>query len=105
MTLFAELASLAPFVPTGDLVPDPAPQAPGVGMNGITLILALIKWGSITVCGAAWVISGGMIAFGGMSARPDLHQQGKKTFFYSVIGAIVAAIGYQGVNWLFGKSG
>jgi hypothetical protein len=82
-------------------VPDPSPASPGPGSGAITTLLAWLKWLALAACAASAVAAGGMIAVGSISRRSDLAARGKAGLGWSVLGAIVVAIGIPLVNRAF----
>jgi hypothetical protein len=87
-----------------DVVNNPAPVDPTGGSNGINLLLSYAKWGAIITCALVGVVSGGMIAFGATSNRPDVQDKGKKGLLGAVFGVIVVAIAIPLVNTVFGAA-
>jgi hypothetical protein len=86
------------------VVNNPAPVDPTGGGNGINLLLSYAKWGAIIACALTGVVSGGMIAIGSMSNRPDVQDKGKKGMIATVLGVIVVAIAIPLVNTVFGAA-
>jgi hypothetical protein len=82
-------------------VPNPAPQDPTGGSNGINLLVAYAKWGALLACGLAALVSGGMMAIGKLSNRPDTAEKGKSALVWSLGGVIVVAIAIPLVNSVF----
>lgn len=82
-------------------VPNPAPQDPTGGSNGINLLVAYAKWGALLACGLAALVSGGMMAIGKLSNRPDTAEKGKSALVWSLGGVIVIAIAIPLVNSVF----
>jgi hypothetical protein len=85
-------------------VPNPAPQDPTGGSNGITLLLSYVKWGALIACAIAALASGGMMAIGKLSNRPDTAEKGKSAFVWSLGGVIATAIAIPLVNSVFGAA-
>jgi hypothetical protein len=87
----------SPAVP---LVPNPAPVSP-VSSTGVNLLLGYAKWGSLTACGASALVSGGALAVGHHSNRPDLADKGKRALLWSLGGAGVTALAIPTLNTIF----
>lgn len=103
MTL-ASLLTLAPVaghVLAGGVVPNPAPANPAAGSNGISLLISYVKWGAVIACGISVVASGGLMAVGSLSNRPDHSDRGKRGLIWSLAGVVVAAIAIPVVNTVF----
>jgi hypothetical protein len=86
--------------PTIPLVPNPAPVSP-ISSNGVNLLLGYAKWGSLTACGASALVSGGALAVGHHSNRPDLADKGKRALLWSLGGAGVTALAIPTLNTIF----
>lgn len=86
-------------------VPNPAPADPTGGAKGIPLLLSYVKWGALIACGIAALASGGLMAAGKLSNRPDTAEKGKSAFVWSMGGAIVVAIAIPLINTVFGAAG
>jgi hypothetical protein len=85
----------------GGIVPNPAPADPTAGSNGISLLISYVKWGAVIACGVSVVASGGMLAIGSLSNRPDHADRGKRGLIWSLAGTVVAAIAIPVVNTVF----
>jgi hypothetical protein len=81
-------------------IPNPGPVSPGVG-GTVTTLLSWTKWLALAACSASAVIAGGMIAIGSTTQRTGLAERGKSALLWSVIGAVVAAVGIPLVNHAF----
>lgn len=104
MSLASSLLALIPMaghVPGGGVVPNPAPANPAAGSNGISLLISYVKWGAVVACGISVVASGGMLAVGSLSNRPDHADRGKRGLIWSLAGVVVAAIAIPVVNTVF----
>jgi hypothetical protein len=82
-------------------VPNPAPASPGPGGGAIAALLSWVKWLALAACAASAVAAGGMIAAGTTTRRAELAERGKMSLLWSVIGAIIVAIGIPLVNHAF----
>src|SRR5258708_4848669 len=82
----------------------PAPAAPTAGSKGITLLLSYAKWGALTACAIAAVVSGGLMGIGTLSNRPDNADKGKRALVWSLGGVVVVAIAIPVVNTVFGAA-
>lgn len=106
MTVLDSLATLAalhlPLV--GDIVPNPAPADPTGDSNGVELLLSYVKWGALIACAVAAAASGGLMAAGSLSNRPDHVDKGKRAFLWSLGGVIASAIAIPMVNAVFGAT-
>ncbi len=103
MSLASSLLALVPagqFL-AGGIVPNPAPADPAAGSNGIALLISYVKWGAVIACGVSVVASGGMLAIGSLSNRPDHADRGKRGLIWSLAGTVVAAIAIPVVNTVF----
>jgi hypothetical protein len=98
------LAHCVPHVLAGGSpIDNPAPQSPlNKGSNGIDLLLSYAKFGALIACGVSAVVSGGLMAFGSLSQRPDHVDRGKRALLWSLAGVVVAAIGIPVANTIFG---
>jgi hypothetical protein len=94
----AARASLAAGSP---VVPNPPPASPGPGSGAIATLLGWLKWLALAACAASAVAAGGMIAVGGVTRRSELAARGKTGLVWSVVGAIVVAVGIPLVNHAF----
>jgi hypothetical protein len=104
MSLASSLLALVPaagHLLAGGIVPNPAPADPAAGSNGISLLISYVKWGAVIACGMSAAASGGMLAFGSLSNRPDHADRGKRGLIWSLAGAVVAAIAIPVVNTVF----
>jgi hypothetical protein len=104
MSLASSLLALAPaagHVLAGGVVPDPAPADPTAGSNGISLLISYVKWAAVVACGVSVVASGGLLAIGSLSNRPDHADKGKRGLIWSLCGVVVAAIAIPVVNTVF----
>jgi hypothetical protein len=81
-------------------VPNPAPLTPAAG-GAISTLIAWVKWLALVACGASAVTAGAMIAVGSTTQRTGLAERGKTALLWSVIGAVVVAIGIPLVNRAF----
>jgi hypothetical protein len=82
-------------------VPNPAPADPTAGSNGVSLLLSYVKWGALIACGVSAAASGGLMAVGSLSSRPDQVDKGKRAFLWSLGGVIASAIAIPMVNTVF----
>lgn len=82
-------------------IPNPAPASPGPGNGAIATLLAWTKWFALAACAASAVAAGGMIAVGSVTRRSELAARGKAGLVWSLIGAIVVAVGIPLVNHAF----
>ena len=81
-------------------VPNPNPVDP-VGGNGVSLILSYAKWGALLACSIAALISGGEMAVGQLSHRPEYSDRGRRALLWSVGGVVVTAIAIPTLNTIF----
>jgi len=98
------LESLSTMVDILANVPNPAPKDPTSGAAGIELLLSYAKWGALIACGLAAVISGGIMAVGSLSNRPDSVEKGKRALIWSLGGVLVTALAIPMVNSVFGAA-
>lgn len=87
------------------IVVNPAPADPTGGSKGITLLVSYAKWGALLACALSAVISGGLMAVGSLSNRPDHADKGKRALIWSLGGVVVVAIAIPVVNTIFGAAG
>lgn len=106
MSLASSLLALVPSAGhvLAGVIPNPAPADPAAGSNGITLLISYVKWGAVTACGISVVASGGLLALGSLSNRPDHADKGKRGLVWSLAGVVVAAIAIPVVNTIFGAA-
>jgi FtsH-binding integral membrane protein len=100
----AHLLTAASHVLAGGPVDNPAPADPTSGSNGVTLLLSYAKWGALIACAIAAVVSGGMMAVGSLSNRPDHVDKGKRALIWSIVGVVVTALAIPVVNTVFGQA-
>lgn len=86
-------------------VPNPAPADPTGGAKGVELLLSYVKWGVLIGCGVAALASGGFMAVGSLSHRPENVEKGKRAFLWSMGGVIASAIAIPMVNAVFSAAG
>jgi hypothetical protein len=89
-------------LPAPGPIDNPGPQSPLGNSNGVDLLLGYAKWGALIACGVSAVISGGLMAFGSLSNRPDHVDRGKRALLWSLAGVVVAALGIPVSNTIFG---
>jgi hypothetical protein len=85
-------------------VPNPPPADPTGGAPGLGQIIAYIKYGSLTLCGAGAVASFGALAIGHFTSRPEAKQFGKYGLATALLAAIGIAIAIPAVNTVFGAA-
>ncbi|MGH8791218.1 MAG: hypothetical protein ACRDXX_01035 [Stackebrandtia sp.] len=85
-------------------VPNPAPEDPTSGSKAISLLISYVKSGVLIACGISAVVSGGMMAAGSLTSRPDSVDRGKRALIWSLGGVIVAAIAIPVTNSIFGAT-
>jgi hypothetical protein len=96
------LAAWLPLLfPAGGPVDNPGPASPVSG-NGIDLLLSYAKWGALIACGAAALVSGGLMAVGSLSNRPDHADRGKRALVWALGGVVITAVAIPVVNTIFG---
>lgn len=93
----------ASYFLAGGPVDDPGVQSPVSG-TGVGLLLGYAKWGSLMACAASALVSGGMIAVGQLSNRPDHGDRGKRALLWSLGGAAVVALAIPTLNTIFGAA-
>jgi hypothetical protein len=86
----------------GGPVQNPAPADPTGGSNGVSLLLAYTKWGALIACAGAAVVSGGLMAVGSLSNRPDHADRGKRALVWSLGGVVITAIAIPVIDTVFG---
>ena len=82
-------------------VPNPAPADPTAGSAGISLLLSYVKWGALIACAITALASGGLMAVGSLSNRPDHVDKGKRAFLWALGGVIASAVAIPMVNTVF----
>jgi len=90
------------LVLAGGPVQNPAPVDPTNGSNGVSLLLAYAKWGALIACAGAALASGGLMAVGSLSNRPDHADRGKRALLWSLGGVVITAIAIPVINTVFG---
>ncbi|GAA2031026.1 hypothetical protein GCM10009839_33610 [Catenulispora yoronensis] len=85
-------------------ITNPAPADPTSGSNGVNLLLSYVKWGCLVACAVAAVASGGLMAVGSLSNRPDHQEKGKRSLVWSLGGVIVTACAIPLINTVFGAA-
>lgn len=103
-TLAQSVSGALPGHVLAGIVNNPAPADPTGGSQGITLLLSYAKWGALFACAVVAVVSGGFMAAGSLSNRPDHVDKGKRALLWSVGGAIVIAIAIPVINTVFGAA-
>ncbi|SRR5216683_3051202 len=101
---FHLLLTHLPWILAGGPVNNPAPSDPTGGSNGVNLMLSYAKWGALIACAVAALISGGLMAIGSLSNRPDNADKGKRALIWSLGGVIVTAVAIPVVNTVFGAA-
>jgi len=91
------------YLASGGPVDNPNPSSPVSG-SGVDLILGYAKWGSLIACAVSALVSGGMIAIGQLSNRPDHGDKGKRALLWSLGGAAVVALAIPTLNTIFGAA-
>lgn len=79
-------------------LPNPAPVDPTGGSAGVSLLLGYIKWGALGICGAVALASGGYMAWGSVSDRPEAQHRGKRALLVSGLGVIATALAIPVIN-------
>jgi hypothetical protein len=102
LVLLGVLSHHLPLLLASGPVQDPAPADPTGGSNGINLLLAYTKWGALIACAGAALVSGGLMAVGSLSNRPDHADRGKRALVWSLGGVIITAIAIPVINTIFG---
>ncbi len=85
----------------GPVIGNPGPTSP-VSTRGVNLLLGYAEWGSLISCAASALISGGMMAVGHLSNRPDAGDKGKRALLWSLGGVAVVALAIPTLNTIFG---
>jgi hypothetical protein len=99
--VFVHLAYYMPVLLAGGPVDNPGPASPVSG-NGVDLLLGYAKWGALVACAASALVSGGLMAIGQLSNRPDHADRGKRALLWSLGGAAVVAVAIPTLNTIFG---
>jgi hypothetical protein len=84
-----------------DVVPNPAPVDPTGGSGAVSTLIGYVKWGGLIACGLTAAASGGLMALGKLSNRPDTAEKGKTALLWSLGGAGLTAIAIVMVNTVF----
>lgn len=87
-----------------DIVPNPAPADPTGGAKGVELVISYAKWIAIIGCALTAAVSGGMMAVGKLSNRPDTAEKGKGALLWALAGSVVTALAIPLVNTVFGAA-
>jgi hypothetical protein len=100
--LIHQLALHVTFVlAAGPVINNPGPTSP-VSTRGVNLLLGYAEWGSLIACAASALVSGGLMAVGHLSNRPDAADKGKRALLWSLGGAAVVALAIPTLNTVFG---
>ena len=99
------LFSHAVVVVAGGVVSNPGPIDPTGGSGGVSLLLSYTKWGVLIACAVVAVASGGFMAVGSLSHRPDNVDRGKRALLWSIVGVVASACAIPLVNTVFGAAG
>jgi|ERR1700722_2100941 hypothetical protein len=91
------------YLLAGGPVNNPGIKSP-LSNQGTMLLLGYAKWGSLMACAASALVSGGMIAVGQLSNRPDHADKGKRALLWSLGGAAVVALAIPTLNTIFGAA-
>lgn len=100
MSLLAHSATVLASV-----VDNPAPVDPTGGATGVDLLLSYTKWGVLIACAVVALASGGFMAIGALSHRPDNVDKGKRALIWSIIGVVASACAIPLINTVFGAAG
>jgi hypothetical protein len=65
------------------------------------MLLAYAKWGSLAACAGSAVVSGGVLAVGHHSSRPDMADKGKRALLWSLGGAAITSLAIPTLNTIF----
>jgi hypothetical protein len=84
----------------GPVIGNPGPTSP-VSAKGVNLLLGYAEWGSLISCAASALVSGGLMAVGHLSNRPDAADKGKRALLWSLGGAAVVALAIPTLNTVF----
>jgi hypothetical protein len=82
-------------------VNNPTPTSPVSG-KGVSLLLGYAEWGSLISCAASALVSGGLMAVGHLSHRPEAGDRGKRALLWSLGGVAVVALAIPTINTVFG---
>ncbi len=102
IVLVQTLGHHLPLVLAGGPVQNPAPADPTSGSNGVSLLLGYAKWGALIACAVSALVSGGLMAVGSLSNRPDTADRGKRALLWSLGGVVVTAIAIPLIDTVFG---
>lgn len=103
MVLYQAIHYVLAAASPSPVVDNPAPVSP-VNGSGMDLLLGYAKWGALAACGFAAVISGGLMAVGELSNRPDQSDRGRRALVWSLAGAAVVALAIPTLNTIFGAA-
>ena len=101
--LVTHVTSMPNLLAGKPVILDPPIESPVSGA-GIQLLLGYAKWGSLMACGVAGLVSGGLIAVGQLSNRPDHADKGKRVLLYTLGGVAVVALIIPTLNTVFGSA-
>ncbi len=108
LDVVADLTRQGPRWAIGSMVlpavelPNPAPTDPTGSSNAVSLLISFGKYAGLVACGITAAVSGGFMAAGSLSNRPDTAEKGKRGLLWSIVGAIAAAVAIPLVNTVFG---
>jgi hypothetical protein len=91
---------VASVLAAGPIIGNPGPRSP-VSTRGVNLLLGYAEWGSLIACAASALVSGGLMAVGHLSNRPDAADKGKRALLWSLGGAAVVALAIPTLNTVF----
>jgi hypothetical protein len=89
-------------VQIGPINPDPSLLGGASGL--VTQVLGLVMYISLVACVIAGLVSGGMIALGGVSRNVETRSAGVRGLLYSIVGVVVVGSILVVINTVFSRA-
>ena len=86
----------------GPINPDPSLLGGASGL--VTQLLGLVMYISLVACVIAGLVSGGMIALGGVSRNVETRSAGVRGLLYSIAGVVVVGSILVVINTVFSRA-
>jgi len=89
-------------VQIGPINPDPSLLGGASGL--VTQVLGLVMYISLVLCIIVGMLSGGMIALGGVSRNVEMRSSGVRGLLYSIVGVVVIGSILVVMNTVFSRA-
>ena len=86
----------------GPINPDPSLLGGASGL--VTQVLGLVMYISLVLCIIVGMLSGGMIALGGVSRNVEMRSSGVRGLLYSIVGVVVIGSILVVMNTVFSRA-